>query len=174
MSLSRWNMDALRHMFSMSAYDREGHIRRWRALAFRILTAGRQRQTCPRRMTEWAAWHRERNMDWWRRVGRDRVCSFCGSWNPTEFLIFCDDVFQTNAVELRAYLSDRRHKVYCHRPGVDNASEGAIKFYLAHLSRRTEAHTRLINYALQVSREALELEIEYSTIRQKISRKVDK
>lgn len=81
----------------------------------------------------------------WRTVGSDRVCSFCGSWHPDEFIAFCRQII--NGEIAGAYsvvglsfampvlsVSDRRHKIYARREGVTNASQGAIKVYVAHLS----------------------------------------
>ncbi len=52
-----------------------------------------QRQTCPRRMSEFGPWERAEGLDQWTTghgaIGQDRVgpsCSFCGSLHPDRFM----------------------------------------------------------------------------------------
>lgn len=35
-------------------------------------------------------------------------------------------------------LSDKTYKIYLHRPGIRNASQGAIKFYMQHVPRTAD------------------------------------
>jgi len=72
--------------------------------------------------------------DYWRKQGKDRCCSFCGSWHPAEFLEFCDRIFHTNGRCGTIELNDRHDKIYIQRPGIRNASYGAIKLKMAHLT----------------------------------------
>lgn len=67
--------------------------------------------------------------DKWVQWGDDRVCSYCGSLHPEEFINFLKDAI--DPTKPRHYLGEttKGHKVYIHRPNVSNASEGAIKFY---------------------------------------------
>ena len=70
----------------------------------------------------------------------DRVCSFCGSLHPDDFLALVKtcaeipaDAAYNALVEIEP--SDKGYKIYVKRPGVRNASEGGIKFYTQHLPR---------------------------------------
>ncbi len=67
--------------------------------------------------------------DVWRLVGPDRVCSFCGSIHPEDLRALLPNV---DGMQTHLEVADRRHKVYIRRPGIRNAGEGAIKFYLVH------------------------------------------
>lgn len=67
--------------------------------------------------------------DVWRLVGLDRVCSFCGSIHPEDLRALLPNV---DGMQTHLDVSDRRHKVYIRRPGIRNAGDGAIKFYLVH------------------------------------------
>lgn len=67
--------------------------------------------------------------DVWRKVGPDRVCSYCGSMHPEDLRAVLPTV---DGERVTLELADKRHKVYVRRPGIRNASEGAIKFYLVH------------------------------------------
>lgn len=68
--------------------------------------------------------------DVWRLVGPDRVCSFCGSIHSEDLRALLPSV--VDGAQIHLDVSDRRHKVYIRRPGIRNAGEGAIKFYLVH------------------------------------------
>jgi len=72
--------------------------------------------------------------DYWEKRGKDRCCSFCGSWHPAEFLEFCDRIFHTNGRCGTIELNDRHDKIYIQRPGIRNAEDGAIKIKMAHLT----------------------------------------
>ncbi len=85
---------------------------------------------CPRRMEMLAPHTQQRgHKDQWLKVGEDRVCSYCRSMHPEDLRAVLPSV---DGEEVHLAVSDRRHKVYVRRPGIKNASEGAIKFYLAH------------------------------------------
>jgi len=114
--------------------------------------AGRQR--CGRRDDAFALNHRDGPMpDTWD-LGPDgmRTCSYCGSIHPDDLMTIC-----------RRSLTDERYgvegttkgyKVYVRQPGVRNASEGAIKFYMQHAPRNPSAEDRdLFSAALRISGE---------------------
>jgi len=68
---------------------------------------------------------------WSVRPNGDRTCSYCGSLHPDDFL----DIMRRYAADEEGYsfgLTDKSYKVYANRGGVQNASEGGIKFYGAH------------------------------------------
>lgn len=107
----------------------------------------RDYHTCPYRMGE-----RKENLDRWFKHGKDRTCSFCGSWHPDEFLAFLDKVIQTQAKDYRIEISDKKYKIYITRPRVHNACEGAIKFKTHHLSKEQYQNNYLkINEAHKLS-----------------------
>lgn len=83
---------------------------------------------CPRRTSA-----KSGESDHWQTVGADRVCSYCGSMHPDEFISWCEDAIKVDS-KVSIDSTDKPYKVYIHRPGVSNASEGAIKFYLPHLT----------------------------------------
>lgn len=117
----------------LSARQRLFH--RWLCLRDAARRAlAREKQTCPRRMGEWGPWKKERNLDYWRKVGPDRTCSFCGSMHPQDFMAFLQRVIDEGD-DVRLERSDKRYKIYLHRPGISNAFDGAIKFYTQHLTQ---------------------------------------
>lgn len=74
----------------------------------------------------------------WQLRGSDKCCSYCGSWHPQEFLEFLPNVTSDPNIKVRIELNDKRNKIYVSRPDVNNASEGAIKVYLAHIKEYVE------------------------------------
>lgn len=70
-------------------------------------------------------------MTWRTEPNGDRCCSYCGSLHPDDFL----DIMQRYAAGEEGYhfdLTTKSYKVYARRPGVQNASQGGIKFYGHH------------------------------------------
>lgn len=68
---------------------------------------------------------------WRTEPNGDRTCSYCGSLHPDDFL----DIMEKYAAGTPGYrfsLTDKSYKVYAQRDGVENASQGGIKFYGAH------------------------------------------
>jgi hypothetical protein len=70
----------------------------------------------------------------------DRVCSYCGSLHWEDMLrlvheaaIAPEDADYRSTVSIEP--SDKSYKVYVHQPGVHNAMEGGIKFYMQHVPR---------------------------------------
>ena len=74
----------------------------------------------------------------WEKREEDTVCSHCGSWHPLEFLNFLKTVVESDDVKIRIEINSRGNKIYIQRPHIKNASEGAIKIYIAHLKRYCE------------------------------------
>jgi len=112
----------------------------------------RDYHTCPYRMGDLEPWERKENLDRWNKRNKDKVCSFCGSWHPEEFLAFLDKVISTKAEENRIEISDKKYKIYVTRPGILNAGEGTIKFKTHHLSKEQYQNNYLkINEAHKLS-----------------------
>jgi hypothetical protein len=61
----------------------------------------------------------------------DRVCSFCGSMHPDDYLAFLEKIPETPGSYV-SWATGKNYKIYLRRPGIKNASEGAIKFYTWH------------------------------------------
>lgn len=69
--------------------------------------------------------------EWRTEPNGDRTCSYCGSLHPDDFL----DILRRFAAGEPGYrfeLTTKSYKVYANRPGVQNASQGGIKFYGHH------------------------------------------
>lgn len=78
--------------------------------------------------------------DHWQKFksNGDRTCSFCGSLHWEDMLrlvheaaIAPEDADYNTTVEIEP--SDKSYKIYVHQPGVRNAHEGGIKFYMMHV-----------------------------------------
>ncbi len=69
--------------------------------------------------------------DTWN-IGPDgnRTCSYCGSAHPDDLMKICRSALADDRYGVDA--TDKSYKVYLRQPGVRNASEGAIKFYMHH------------------------------------------
>lgn len=103
--------------------------------------------TCGRRFDMFAGVmpvHRDRDpgQDRWEKfkTNGNRVCSFCGSLHPDDFFALvkaaADAGPDADYMEVvRIEPSDKQYKVYVHQPGVRNAMEGGIKFYMQHLPK---------------------------------------
>ena len=113
-------------------------------------TEPRDVQTCPDRMTNAGPWERKEGLDSWKKFGSDRCCSFCGSAHPDELDVMLD--LETTKIDV----SDKRYKIYIRRPGVMNASGGAIKFYTWHLPEDPVAATVLLDKINRVAKKTLE------------------
>ena len=73
----------------------------------------------------------------------NRVCSFCGSLHPDDFLALVKASAEAQAdasyeTSVQIEPSDKSYKLYVHQPGVRNAHEGGIKFYTMHLPRNAD------------------------------------
>ena len=89
--------------------------------------------------------HAGKNLDRWQKFKNidNRVCSYCGSLHPDDMFRLVhesamapEDASYTGTVEIEP--SDKPYKTYIHQPGVRNASEGGIKWYMQHLPRGTD------------------------------------
>lgn len=91
-----------------------------------------QPQTCPRRMNEVGPWKHEENLDrWLPHKNGERVCSFCGSLHPEDFIKLCHQAAQPGA-EVDIETSSKEYKYYIRRDSVRKTNDGAIKFYTQH------------------------------------------
>lgn len=86
--------------------------------------------------------HSGKNLDYWQmfKSNGDRTCSYCGSLHFDDFTRLVkasaeapDDAEYGSVVEIEP--SDKSYKVYVNQPGVRNAMEGGIKFYMQHVPR---------------------------------------
>lgn len=80
-----------------------------------------------------------RGKDHWdkHKSNGDRVCSYCGSLHPDDFMRLVgeaahagEELQYRSCVEIEP--STKGYKVYVKQPGVRNADEGGIKFYTMH------------------------------------------
>ena len=111
--------------------------------------------TCRRRMDSAGPWEQEENLDHWDRFkfNGDRVCSFCGSLHPDDFLKYVQESAKDDS-SVQIEPSDKRYKIYVSRPSVRNAHEGGIKFYTWHLvAALTEVQQDAYRTALRNSRD---------------------
>jgi hypothetical protein len=99
-------------------------------------------QICPRRQEEGVAsafplpdrWEKFKSID-------NRVCSYCGSLHPDDMFRLAKESAEASeeapygtVVEVEP--SDKSYKVYVHQPGVRNAHEGGVVFYMMHLPKK--------------------------------------
>ncbi len=89
--------------------------------------------------------------DYWRMQGHHLCCSYCGSWKPDQFMKHIKMVIKDGAKEYSVELADGRDKIYVHYPGLINCDDGAVKFFVAHLSKEDDRD--LINKAIKISHE---------------------
>lgn len=123
---------------------------------------GMERQRCPLRVrgVSWdGSWDEpllcpsvaggtEALPDGWRiEPNGERSCSYCGSMHPDDLMAFLNSV---DGVSRWIDLNDNKHKVYIHRPEVESAKEGPIKYYIIHSESR--AVITAINMALVVTK----------------------
>jgi hypothetical protein len=92
----------------------------------------------------------------------NRVCSYCGSLHWEDMLalvheaaIAPEDAPYHSVVSIEP--SDKSYKCYVHQPGVRNAHEGGIKWYMQHLPRSHDGKISVTEeqqaeYALAVKR----------------------
>lgn len=125
---------------------------------FRIMSLRIQRMynhdwvKCPLQDTTPVFVYSQEKFRWLRESNGDRTCEFCGSWHPDEFIAFLDKVIETEAKECAIEVADGRDKIYVSRPNIHNASEGAIKFKIAHLTQEQyKENFEKINKAAQLS-----------------------
>jgi hypothetical protein len=101
------------------------HRLRQRLFAF----VGRQR--CGRRGESWHGQTDVALPDTWD-MGPDgsRTCSYCGSIHPDDLMRLCHLALTDERYEIQG--TGKSYKFYVRQPGVRNAGDGAIKFYMAH------------------------------------------
>lgn len=65
-------------------------------------------------------------------IGPDgnRTCSYCGSIHPEDLMEICHKTLTDERYAIEG--TTKSYKVYVRQPGVQNASQGAIKFYMHH------------------------------------------
>jgi len=101
--------------------------------------------SCPRRSESPLANRTFPGPDHWQKFksNGDRTCSYCGSLHFDDFVRLVRvaagapleaDYRSTVSIEP----SDKGYKVYVNQPGVRNAHEGGIKFYMQHVPRTAD------------------------------------
>ena len=81
-----------------------------------------------------------------------RTCSYCGSIHPDDLMVICERTLTDERYAVDG--TDKGYKVYVRQPGVRNASEGAIKFYLHHApAKPSEREDQLYRDARRISSE---------------------
>lgn len=94
----------------------------------------------------------------------NRTCSYCGSIHPDDLMEICrktivDERYGVESTTKSYKVYVRQHKVYVRQPGVRNASEGAIKFYMHHAPEKpSAADQQLFKNALRATAERFEAE----------------
>lgn len=113
--------------------------------------AGRQR--CGRRNENWHGQTDNPLPDTWD-LGPDgnRTCSYCGSIHSEDLMKICRLSLEDEGYSIDG--TDKSYKVYVRQPGVRNASEGAIKFYMHHAPSEPSAEDQeLFKAAVRKSKE---------------------
>jgi hypothetical protein len=111
--------------------------------------------TCPSRMHNPGPWAYTGSLDKWEIVGDDRVCTFCGSLHPDDFIELCKEAIDPDS-DTRVS-TGKVGKWYIHRKSVQNASFGGIKFYAYHCEdKETEGR---INSVLREAIKASEVKL---------------
>jgi hypothetical protein len=103
----------------------------------RFCVAGRQR--CGRRDDPFAMNRGDGPLpDTWD-LGPDgnRTCSYCGSIHPADLMEICRKTLIDERYAVEG--TTKSYKVYVRQPGVMNAAEGAIKFYMHHAPAQPSA-----------------------------------
>jgi uncharacterized Zn-finger protein len=67
----------------------------------------------------------------------NRTCSYCGSIHPDDLMKICRKTLADDRYAVEG--TTKSYKVYVRQPGVRNASEGAIKFYMNHVPENVGA-----------------------------------
>lgn len=87
-------------------------------------------------------------------IGPDdnRTCSHCGSIHPDDLMTICRKTIVDERYAVEG--TTKSYKVYVRQPGVRNASEGAIKFYMWHAPKEPrEQDQQLFANAMRVTTE---------------------
>ena len=78
--------------------------------------------------------HNGKRICWQKEPNGDRTCTYCGSLHEVELI----DILTHYADGDEGYHFDpstKGYKLYGHRPGVQNAMQGGIKFYKWHIDK---------------------------------------
>lgn len=118
--------------------------------------AGKQR--CPSR-GDWAnsVFKVGQNSDllpdtWDRGPDGNRTCSYCGSIHPDDLMLICRKVPSDERYGLEC--AKPGYKYYLKQPGVQNASQGAIKFYMHHVPKNPSLEDQAtFSTAVKITRE---------------------
>jgi hypothetical protein len=90
-------------------------------------------------------------------IGPDgnRTCSYCGSIHPDDLMAICRKTLTDDRYGVEG--TDKSYKVYVRQPGISNAGDGAIKFYMAHAPKHpTTDQQELFSAAVRVTNERFE------------------
>ncbi len=101
-------------------------------------------------------------LDRWQKFksNGNRVCSYCGSLHWEDMLRLVHEAATApEDAEYRSVVSiepsDKAYKVYVHQPGVRNAMEGGIKFYMPHVPRGEDGKIMVTDEQQQDYRDAV-------------------
>ena len=99
----------------------------------------------------------------------NKICGYCGAWCRDQFMAYIQSIIggevtatyttgttRPGTDELwvfpRIEVNDHKDKIYVHQEGVKNASDGAIKIYIAHLQ---EGDVFLVNRVIKMAHDEL-------------------
>lgn len=92
---------------------------------------------------------------WNRGPDGNRTCSYCGSIHAEDLMAICRMTLVDDRYGVEG--TTKSYKAYIRQPGVRNAGEGAIKFYMAHAPEKwTAADAELFSRAMRVTHERAE------------------
>lgn len=94
---------------------------------------------CPRR--DEGPFYNLDKPDYWEKRGKWHCCSYCGSMKPSEVIA------EVKRLGIKIVESTTKsYKRYIRLPGIQNATQGPIKFYAMHFSdKEIEEFNRLID-----------------------------
>lgn len=102
--------------------------------------------------------------DFWRQhENKDRVCSYCGSLHPDDFIALVKAA-AVEGSEVDVEPSDKMYKVYVNRPSVRNAMHGGIKFYCWHLDGLFDVDENRSTYDQAVRKSAARIQERYGRV----------
>jgi hypothetical protein len=130
-SLFGWSLDPISSMYDGKQIS--VHEPLWMFRLRRRLFAFAGKQRCGRRGSQFFDGKTEALLpDTWN-LGPDgnRTCSYCGSIHPDDLMKICRLSLEDPRYGIEG--TTKSYKVYVKQPGVRNAGEGAIKFYMAHV-----------------------------------------
>jgi hypothetical protein len=101
------------------------------------------RHRCGRRSESWFSQSKAFGGDkplpdtWDMEPDGNRTCSYCGSIHPDDLMEICRKALVDERYGIEG--TTKSYKVYVQQPGVRNAAEGAIKFYMHHAPAKPSA-----------------------------------